>query len=490
MSWRVALSIFWLLILAAQPTPGAPPIRVLILTGESDAAHDWRRTTAMLRRILEVAGRFSVRVNEAPQGLSAASLAGCDLLIVNYNGPRWGPGSEQAIEEFLASGKGLLSLHGVSYGPFMGTEQRPGGWLYRPETAWAAWPRILGAFWAPESIGHSIPHAFRVRLADRRHPVTRDMPAEFTVSDELYHRMSLSAEARVLGVAFDDPAMRGTGKDEPVFWAAAWGKGRTFHTTLGHDEAAMYQPGFVTLLARAAEWAATGQVTLPGWLALEARAADPIRVLLVTGGHSYPAAFYSLLEGYQDILWSHASSPEEAYRPQLERRYDVLLLHDMREDLGSAERANLRAFVEAGKGVVSIHHAIVDYTAWPWWHEQVIGGKYFTKPEQGRPASSYREDVEMIVEPAPEMRSHPVLRGVFPLIVRDEAYKGMWRSPRIQVLMQTGHPLNDRAVVYLGPGAGSRAVYIQLGHSQSTLRHPGYRRLVRNALLWCAGREP
>jgi len=31
-------------------------------------------------------------------------------------------------------------------------------------------------------------------------------------------------------------------------------------------------------------------------------------------------------------------------------------------------------------------------------------------------------------------------------------------------------------------------IYIQLGHDPETFRHPGYRRLVYNAILWSAGR--
>jgi type 1 glutamine amidotransferase len=31
-----------------------------------------------------------------------------------------------------------------------------------------------------------------------------------------------------------------------------------------------------------------------------------------------------------------------------------------------------------------------------------------------------------------------------------------------------------------------RVVYIQLGHSASTMRNPGYRKLVQNAILWTA----
>lgn len=466
------------------------PLRVLILTGESDPSHDWRRTSAMLVEILERAGRFSVRVTQEPRGLTAATLDPYDVLLVNYNGPRWGPESERAVEAFVAGGKGLVSFHGVSYGPFMGTEQRPDGWIHRPESAWKQWPQLLGAFWQPEHIGHSRPHAFRVRFLNRNHPISRDMPAEFLFSDELYHRLSLAPATQVLATAFSDQAMRGTGRDEPVAWTTLFGRGRAFHTALGHDAASMYQPGFVTLLARAVEWAASGKVTLPGWIALEAVRTNPIRVLVVTGGHAYPVAFYSLFEGHPDIEWSHAATAGEAFRPDTKSRYDVLVLHDMREDLETSQRENLRAFVESGKGVVSIHHAIVDYTAWPWWHQEVIGGKYFTRPEADHPASKFKEGVELVVRPAAGAERHPVLRGVFPLVVQDEAYQGMWHSPRIRVLMETDHPLNDRPVVYIGPGAGARALYIQLGHSESTLRHPGFRRLVRNALLWAAGRNP
>jgi type 1 glutamine amidotransferase len=43
--------------------------------------------------------------------------------------------------------------------------------------------------------------------------------------------------------------------------ALTYGKGRIFHTTLGHDPAAMACVGFMTTLARGAEWAATGKVT-------------------------------------------------------------------------------------------------------------------------------------------------------------------------------------------------------------------------------------
>jgi hypothetical protein len=47
---------------------------------------------------------------------------------------------------------------------------------------------------------------------------------------------------------------------------------------------------------------------------------DAVRLLVVTGGHGYPAAFYTLFEGYDDIVWTHAASPKEAFTPHCANR--------------------------------------------------------------------------------------------------------------------------------------------------------------------------
>src|SRR2546429_5589621 len=41
----------------------------------------------------------------------------------------------------------------------------------------------------------------------------------------------------------------------------SYGKGRVFHTTLGHDVSALSSVDFVATFQRGTEWAATGQVT-------------------------------------------------------------------------------------------------------------------------------------------------------------------------------------------------------------------------------------
>jgi hypothetical protein len=110
---------------------------------------------------------------------------------------------------------------------------------------------------------------------------------------------------------------------------------------------------------------------------------------------------------------------------------------------------------------------------WPWWHAEVVSGKYYTKEQRGHPASAYKERVEMIVNPTQAGASPPVTRGVSPLVVEDEAYRGMWHSRKIKVLMETSNSQNDKPVVY-----------IQLGHSDSTMQYPGFRQLgAQHSLL-------
>jgi len=108
-------------------------------------------------------------------------------------------------------------------------------------------------------------HPFRVTVRDADHPVTRGMPREWMhAADQLVHGLRGPARnVHVLATAYSDKKKRGTGEHELMIWTVSYGKGRVFHTPMGHDLTSVRCIGFLTTMARGTEWAATGKVTLP-----------------------------------------------------------------------------------------------------------------------------------------------------------------------------------------------------------------------------------
>lgn len=249
----------------AQPYPAADPdkIQVLIVTGRH--VHYWPDTTPVLRKVLEDTGRFEVRVSEEFRGATDRTLAEYDLLVLNYydrrqaENLRWGEETEQAVEDFISSGKGLVMYH-LSMGAFY---------------HWDEYEKISGGNWRDGRGHHSAQHDFDVDIIDQEHPITRGLKTPLRMEDdELYANLIFQPvdNFHVLATAYDDhslygdnprQAIPGAGITQPILWSVNYGEGRVFTTALGHDEVDVAHPTFVTTFTRGAEWAATGEVTLP-----------------------------------------------------------------------------------------------------------------------------------------------------------------------------------------------------------------------------------
>ena len=104
---------------------------------------------------------------------------------------------------------------------------------------------------------------YQITTRDPDHPIMKGLPSVWMhASEDLYDSMCGPAKNfDVLATAHSDPTNQGTDQDEPLMLAVRYGKGRVFHTTLGHGLPAISCVGFITTFQRGTEWAATGKVT-------------------------------------------------------------------------------------------------------------------------------------------------------------------------------------------------------------------------------------
>ena len=228
-----SLIVFLILsFVAAVLSAAEPPVaRVLLITGENN--HDWKATTSVLRDHLEKNG-FKVVVTEEPATLTTAAASRYDAIVLNYNRrERWDEATERALIRLVKEeGKGLVVVH-ASNNAFSG---------------WRDFEEMIGLAWR-EGAGHDRYGQFTVKIVDRKHPITQGLD-DFRTTDELYHDLTKYSDFRVLAEAWS----RDKGKSYPILFIKTYGKGRVFHTVLGHDAASMRQAGFRKSFVRGTLW--------------------------------------------------------------------------------------------------------------------------------------------------------------------------------------------------------------------------------------------
>jgi type 1 glutamine amidotransferase len=258
--WLAALATL-ALAAAATCAAGAKEIKVLIITGDEVSAHKWRETAPFLKELLTKGGD-KVAVTEAPsKDLTPENLAHYDVLLLNYrNTPQgakdnpasvWSDDNKRAFLDAVKGGKGLVVYHFAS-SAFTGTSD------FERE-----FEKAIAGGWRKQGF-HGKRHEFTVTVR-KDHPITHGIKEFKHPSDELYQNSLILPGSEVLATAYSDPAKdpKNTGKDEPVVWVASYGTGRVCNIVLGHDVDAMQGAAFKTLMTRAVEWAATGEVSSP-----------------------------------------------------------------------------------------------------------------------------------------------------------------------------------------------------------------------------------
>jgi len=275
---------FTLLVVAAMAvgmsvSGAVPPVRVMLLDGESGGPyHKWRLTSPVLKKALDETGLFAVDVVTAPAAGDAFSgfapeFSRYQVVVMNYDAPdeRWPAPLKASFETYVRNGGGLVAVHAAdnafpqwtAFNEMIGV----GGWRDRNEAAGPSWFVRDGRLVSDSGPGRAGSHGSRTPYAidvrEPQHPIMRGLPPRWMhQGDELYARLrGPGKNMTVLATAYSDPSNNGSGRDEPQLMTIAFGRGRVFHTTLGHDVNAMSSVDFVVTFQRGTEWAATGAVT-------------------------------------------------------------------------------------------------------------------------------------------------------------------------------------------------------------------------------------
>ncbi len=225
------------------PGTASEELKILILTGRNN--HNWEQTTAVLDSTLKECGLFSVDITTKPDTLKYEQLKKYDALLSNWNSwpendIRWPEAAEQGLMRFVNEGGGLVFFHSST-------------------SAFYTWPefkQISTAAWIMDSTWHGPISPVTVSVQNQEHPITSGL-TDFDILDELWINAGQNEAFRVLGTASNNEEDTG---EQPAIFVGSYGRGRIFHTILGHDARTLRNTGFQTLILRATEWASTGQV--------------------------------------------------------------------------------------------------------------------------------------------------------------------------------------------------------------------------------------
>lgn len=244
-------------------------IKVLLIDGQNN--HDWVRCSPVMMDTLNATGRFSIdrsTVTKPDIEKFNPNFADYDVVLSNYNGERWKKETEEAFVKYIKEGGNLVVVHAannsfpdwkefnemIGLGGWGGRNEKDGPYIYWKDG------KIVKDHSKGRGGSHGKHWEYKVIIREKDHPITRGLPAEFLqAKEELYDRLrGPGKNMTILATAF---AKGGSERDEPVLMTISYGKGRIFHTVMGHSHTSMKGVAFQETLIRGTEWAATGKVT-------------------------------------------------------------------------------------------------------------------------------------------------------------------------------------------------------------------------------------
>ena len=218
-------------------------------------------------------------------------------------------------------------------------------------------------------------------------------------------------------------------------------------------------------------------------------ASEPIRILVITGGHGYKVEeFNQMLASLEpQITYQVAELPAafEMFKPENRDKYDVLVFYHMWQTITGEQEKIFADCIRGGKPVVALHHSICAFDDWPeYWN--IIGGKYFHKTTtfNGKEYApcSYIHDLHFEVKIAD--KKHQVTKGLKDFPIFDETYKGYYVEEGVTPLLTTDEPSSKPIIGWAKQYGKSRIIVLQSGHDVPTFENPNFRKLLKQSIIW------
>lgn len=114
---------------------------------------------------------------------------------------------------------------------------------------WDAWQSWLGGTWQWGTSFHPAPENLTVQVVGDS-PIVAGLET-FTVFDELYSKLAVSAQAEVQLVS---PSARVGDKGEPMLWTHVSGSSKVVYSALGHDEVSLNNETHRRIIRRSVAW--------------------------------------------------------------------------------------------------------------------------------------------------------------------------------------------------------------------------------------------
>ncbi len=246
----VSLVLSVMAVMPASAQKKAPNgSKILLLSGGARQHHGYREQALYLAGALEDTGRYEVTVVEDAAILLTPAMAKYDILIVNADRRdpefKFNTDQQQALLDWVKAGHGYVSIHGA--------DNAAPDWL--PE-----WREMLGGVFSHVGLPDSKTKKgkFTIKIIDTTSPITKGL-SDFELSDELYFNLQMKPGVEPLATTAHD------GGTWPVAWTRVHGKGRVFHTPLGHRDFGpgkddpLKHPGLSKLVIQGIDWVAAGK---------------------------------------------------------------------------------------------------------------------------------------------------------------------------------------------------------------------------------------